>query len=143
MRPNTDTSGKEKVNETAKPNNNPWEDLIVAILAVNQYTLEKTYVLLPGLREAGITEPRNLSEWNQEQMLERLRAAGCERGNFMTALFAQRLCALGELIQSLGIAHCEAVLTSRNPKTIEEMLMPVKGIGPIVLENFYCLSEIG
>jgi hypothetical protein len=130
------------VSEAPEGRDNPWEDLVVAILAVNQYSLEKTYTLVAGLREAGITDARNLALWGQEQMLERLRAAGCERGEFMTTLFAKRLCGLGELIRLAGVDACDRVLASGDPQAIEALLLPVNGVGPKVLKNFSSLREI-
>lgn len=121
---------------------NPWEDLVVAILAVNQYSLEKTYLLLPGLRKAGLTDAGNLSRWTQEELLERLKEAGCDRGSFMTALFAQRLCALGALIQQRGVENCNEVVAGTRIGAIEKLLLPVKGIGPKVLKNFYALRQL-
>ena len=35
----------------------PWEDLVVSILSVNHYSLERTYSSLLALREQKITDP--------------------------------------------------------------------------------------
>lgn len=120
----------------------PWDDLVVSILAVNQYSLEKTYGGLEGLRTTNVTDPANLRDWKPEEMTAKLRAAGFDRGSFMTALFAQRLCALGELIRARGITECESVLSGRNRRSIEAVLLPVKGIGPKVLKNFFMLRGL-
>jgi len=119
-----------------------WDDLVVSILSVNQYSLERTYVFLGSLRENKITDPASLARWQQQEIEEKLRAAGCDRGLFMTKLFAERLSALGELIYKKGIAECEKAISSQDARVIEAFLMPVKGIGPKVLRNFYSLREI-
>ena len=72
----------------------------------------------------------------------RLRAAGYDRGHFMTKLFAERLAALGKLVKSKGIDECQRIVSGRNIETIEKLLDPVKGIGPVVLRNFYFLRNI-
>jgi hypothetical protein len=120
----------------------PWDDLVVSVLSVNQYSLERTYCLLQGLREQTVTEPLSLARWEPLEIETRLRAAGCDRGLFMTKLFAERLSALGALIRTKGIDECERIMGSRDARAIEALLLPVKGIGPVVLRNFYALREI-
>jgi hypothetical protein len=120
----------------------PWDDLVVSILSVNQYSLERTYESMPQLREQGITNPSNLTRWGLSEIEERLRSAGCDRGEFMTRLFGERLAALGLLVRARGIDECERILAGRNAKAIEGLLMPVKGIGPVVLRNFFMLRNI-
>lgn len=121
---------------------NPWEDLVLSILSVNQYSLERTYESIEGLREQGLFDPQRLMEWDQTHIAERLKAAGCYRGPFMTNLFALRLANLGALIQRLGIEECTKLISSRDTRAIEELLLPVNGIGPKVIANFYFLREI-
>jgi len=121
----------------------PWEDLVVSILSVNQYSLERTYASLEGLRREKITDPLNLGRWEPEEIETRLKAAGCDRGSFMTKLFAKRLSALGGLIRTKGSEECERVMGRGDPKSIENLLLPVEGIGPVVLRNFYTLQGIG
>jgi len=120
----------------------PWDDLVISILAVNQYSLERTYNSLEGLQQAGITDPLTLARSDAPQIEAKLRAAGCDRGSFMTRLFSERLAALGVLIRTTGVSECEKVITGRNAKEIENLLQPVKGIGPVVLRNFYVLRQI-
>jgi len=60
----------------------------------------------------------------------------------MTKLFAERLFALGSLVRAKGVDECENVLGTQDAKAIEELLLPVKGIGPVVLRNFFMLREI-
>jgi hypothetical protein len=120
----------------------PWDDLVVSILSVNQYSLERTYVLLQGLREQKVTDPRSLASWGSEEFEMRLRAAGCDRGSLMTNLFAHRLAALGALVRRMGIDECEKVIGSQDSTAIENLLLPVKGIGPVVLRNCYSLRQI-
>jgi hypothetical protein len=120
----------------------PWEDLVVSILSVNQYSLEYTYLALTGLREQRLTDPVSLSGFEPGEIEARLRASGCDRGSFMTSLFAERLAALGQLIRSNAINECEKVIGSNDVRAIEALLLPVRGIGPAVLRNFYLLRNI-
>lgn len=58
---------------------NPWEDLIVAILSVNNYSLEKTYSAIETLRGEGLFHPENLVRWTSKEIGTRLRRGGYNR----------------------------------------------------------------
>ena len=120
----------------------PWEDLVVAILSVNQYSLERTYGAIEGLRREHIAAPSNLARWLPQEIEERLRAAGCDRGTFMTGLFARRLCALGALVRDKGADACRSVIGGSDMEAIQGLLLPVHGIGPVVLRKFFVLRNI-
>jgi len=127
---------------TKAQTDNPWEDLVISILSVNQYSLERTYQSLEGLRNEGLFDPRRLVGWDQKEIADRLKSAGCDRGSFMTNLFALRLANLGALIESKGIEECAKVISACDTRAIEELLLPVNGIGPKVIANFYFLRDI-
>ncbi|MDZ4797978.1 MAG: hypothetical protein SGI92_07440 [Bryobacteraceae bacterium] len=130
-------------NLKTKPDaDDPWEDLVVSLLSVNQYSLERTYESIGGLREQGLFNPTNLEQWEHGELVARLKAAGCDRGAFMTGLFALRLANLGALIQSKGLDNCTKAISGRDAHAIEKLLLPVNGIGPKVIANFYLLREI-
>jgi hypothetical protein len=118
---------------------NPWEDVVVSILAVNQYSLERTYAAVPGLRQEKVFSPENLSRWPIEEIADRLRRGGCDRGAFMTNLFAKRLSSLGKWVQSKGFVECEKILTCGERPAISALLSPVNGVGPKVLANLFLL----
>lgn len=99
------TKGKEESNAP----DSPWEDLVIAILAVNQYSLEKAYACKSGLQAQELTVPGKLTKLADE-IQRRLRASGCDRGDFMTHLFAKRLSALGEHIRSVGVEQSSEFL---------------------------------
>jgi hypothetical protein len=120
----------------------PWEDLVVSLLSVNQYSLERTYRSIEGLREQGLSNPTNLKQWGRGDFVARMKAAGCDRGAFMTDLFALRLANLGALIQNRGLDSCTKVISGRDTHAIEELLLPVSGIGPKVIANFCLLRDI-
>jgi hypothetical protein len=122
--------------------NNPWEDLVISILSVNQYSLEHTYRSVDGLRNKGMFDPRFLMKWDQTEIFEQLKSAGCDRGKFMTNLFALRLANLGALVRSKGLEYCNNVISGRDTRAIEELLLPVNGVGPKTIANFYVLREI-
>src|ERR1035441_2872807 len=97
-----------------------WEDLVVSILSVNQYSLERTYQSIQGLRKQGLLDPNKLMYWGQGEIVDRLKAAGCDRGPFMTNLFALRLCNLGALMEGRGVDACRKIMSSRDNRAIKE-----------------------
>jgi len=123
-------------------NDDPWVDLVVSILAVNQYSLEKTYPYVDGLRQHGLFEASNLGSWDQSKIARQMKLAGCDRGEFMTNLFAVRLAALGVHIQRTGIEVSLAVISGGDRAAIEKFLSPVNGVGPKVLKDFFLLRGI-
>ena len=132
-------SDRETLRESTTDNSDPWQDLVVSILSVNQYSLERTYTCVSGLRKQGLFEPIKLGQWSPSDIVEKLRSAGCDRGPFMTSLFAQRLANLGALIKSKGADRCTRVIAGTDVQAIEGLLLPVNGIGPRVLANFRLL----
>src|ERR1700761_5002013 len=91
-----------------------WEDLVVSILSVNNYSLEQAYGLLPRIREQGLSYPSNLMRWDLDEIGKRLVAAGYDRGSFMTNQFALRLSALGVMIESKGQEEFGRIITGEN-----------------------------
>jgi hypothetical protein len=118
-----------------------WEDLVLAILSVNQYSLEKTYLAVETLRREGLFKPQNLAQWTSKEIGARLRNGGYDRGGFMTWLFADRLESLGKFVDSVGVEACEKVLLRGEANEVKRFLQPVNGIGPKVLANFFVLRN--
>jgi hypothetical protein len=134
---------QDKKSEPGSAKGDAWEDLVVSILSVNQYSLERTYQALEGLREQGLSDPHQLMRWGQAEIVDRLKVAGCDRGPFMTNLFALRLCNLGILIERRGLETCLKIISGRECRAIQELLLPVNGIGPKVIANFCLLRDFG
>ena len=67
---------------------NPWEDLVVSLLSVNNRSVESTYAHISSLRKQGLFELKNLARWDHDTISKRLQAGGYDRGSFMTDLFA-------------------------------------------------------
>jgi endonuclease III-like uncharacterized protein len=119
-----------------------WEDLVVAILSVNNYSIEKTYSKIKEMRREKLFEPENLMRWSPVEIARRMKRAGYDRGQFMTSLFAERLSSLGKHLQGAGIEHCREVLAKGSTDAIKRLLLMIKGIGPKVLANFFILRGI-
>ena len=85
----------------------PWADLVIAILSVNNYPLDKTFGLFDRLAEAGLFDPAKLETWGLAEISRGLGAAGYDRGPTMTRIFAERLSGLGVFLATRGVQRCE------------------------------------
>jgi hypothetical protein len=119
-----------------------WEDLVLSILSVNNYSIEKAYTIADALRVQGLFDPQQLARWDAGEIAKRLNFGGYVRGTYMTGLLTSRLAALGEAIRQHGLEKCSRIITGKDKQEIEALLLPVKGIGPKVLSTFYLLNGI-
>jgi hypothetical protein len=127
-----------------KPNDaaDPWGDLVVSILSVNRYSLERTYSFCDHLRQNGLLDPSQLASLEPGEIANKLVSAGYNRGAFMTNLFASRLSSLGAHVEHRGVMVCTEIISSTDRRTIQEFLLQVNGIGSKVIENFFFLRGI-
>jgi hypothetical protein len=120
-----------------------WEDLVLSMLSVNSWSLERVYPIRDSLRTEGLFDPLNLATSPREDIASRLERAGYNRGTFMTALLSLRLISLGFFVESRGFAGCAEVLASGDTGNVASLLSQVSGIGPKVISNFLLLRGIG
>ena len=71
-----------------------WQDLVISIMAVNGFSLERMFGYAAAFKQIGLCDPRNLASWDQSEIKQKLIDAGFNRGRFMTTAFAMRLSAL-------------------------------------------------
>lgn len=122
-----------------KKETNPWADLVIAILSVNNYPLEKTFALFESLEDNGLFDPTVLAGLSATDVARKLGAAGYNRGDTMTAIFTERLSSLGQLTSSVPVESASRILKTGDHKEVSSLLSSVKGIGPKVLANFFLL----
>ncbi len=75
------------------------DSLVTALLAVNNYSLEKVWQVLPRLQSEGLTNPGLVASEDLTRLTIRLAQAGYDRGR-LTAMFAERLRHLMAAIES-------------------------------------------
>ena len=68
-----------------------FTDLVLALLAVNKWTLERVGSILPQLEEAGLTNPETVASLDFPTVFERVKEAGYQRGDYIISLIADRL----------------------------------------------------
>jgi hypothetical protein len=71
--------------------NRVFLDLVVAMLAVNRWTVEKAVSITDGLRDAGLSDPAAVGSMTVDEVTARLAQAGYKRGRYMEQLLALRI----------------------------------------------------
>ncbi len=112
-----------------------WHDLVVSMLAVYNYTLEKVDAYSAGLEKQGLFEPDKIKKMSHEEIFAALEKSGYKRGN-LNAIFTERVQGLGEYVDKKGQNHCESILKNKDKEAIITLLKPIKGVGPKVIENY-------
>ena len=118
-----------------------WHDLVVSMLAVYNYTLEKVDDYSAGLEKQGLFEPDKIKKMSHEEIFEALEKSGYKRGN-LNAIFTERVQGLGEYVDKKGKNHCESILKNKDKEAITSLLKPIRGVGPKVIENYLELRDL-
>lgn len=118
-----------------------WKDLVIALLSIYGYSLEKVDSFAPGLEQQGLFDPVQLVKMSHEDIFKALEKGGYKRGE-LNGIFTDRLLALGAFIQTQGQASAEKILKGKDAKKIEAVLMPIKGVGPKVIDNYLLLRGL-
>jgi hypothetical protein len=114
------------------------ECLLMALLSVNSYPLEKAWGLLPRMRELGLTEPARVVAMDMEATITALTSAGYDRKN-LTWLFAERVKALMAAIHGGELAGLEDAILAKNKERASAVLRQIRGVGPRVADNAWAL----
>ena len=118
------------------------ENLVCSLLAVNNYSLEKAWGLRQGLREELLLDVGFLKKASHDTLFERLKKAGYDKSDYVVGLVADRLHNLGKALDEKTLRALVDTVEKRDEGKMEEILLPVKGIGPVVLRNFAGLCGV-
>lgn len=114
------------------------ECLLVALLSVNKFPLEKAWSLLPRMREVGLTDPARVAAMGMPAAIEALAGAGYDRKN-LTWMFAERVMALMAAIHGGELAGLDEAIAAKDKAKATELLDRVRGVGPTVIQNAWAL----
>ena len=117
-------------------------DLFTAIMAVNQWTVERAYNVSARFKAVGLLDPSTLSRMSVEDVCERLGRAGYNRGEFMVLQMAERILHMARTLANEGMERIEALETSKRLGDLREFLLTIKGVGPTVVNNFFEMREL-
>ncbi len=114
------------------------EAIVVSVLAVNRYPLEKSYSLLPNLRKLGLTDPTKVANANSPDVMMRLDRAGYHRG-LLTEMMAGRLIGLMNAVSEGQLDSLSNMVTKGEKDQAKQLLCRMKGIGPQVAADVWML----
>ncbi|MGE3725128.1 MAG: hypothetical protein AB7I41_06230 [Candidatus Sericytochromatia bacterium] len=118
-----------------------WTDVLISLLAIYGPSLEKVDSLVPAFKQAGLTSPSKVAQMSHEEVYNALVKSGYDRGNLL-GIFIPRIQAVAQTFEQVGMAQVETVLQGKNIQAIEKILLPIKGIGPKVVNNFLLLRGL-
>jgi len=118
-------------------------DLVVALLSVNAWRVEKTFKIYEGLRALELLDLDAVARLDEAEVCSRLERAGYARGDFMIALLARRLLGLATALSGDGKIQLRRLVEERDMSGLERLLFRVKGIGHGVFGTYTTLRGIG
>lgn len=122
-------------------NQETLENLIIAVVAVNNYPMSEALRLRPSLAESRITQ---LSIFDKEipsafQIKTIIMNAGYSRGDYVALLLGERIRSILEAIKAHG--HNKFLASLReNEEVASQMAGSLFGVGPKVTRNFISLQ---
>lgn len=116
------------------------EAIVVAVLAVNSFSLEQAHRLLPAFRLAGLLQPRKVADMDLGNLIVALGTAGFQRGGLM-GLMANRYQSVMKEIARGKLDDLSDLLKSGNTEAATNLLLQVKGVGPSVAANAIMLIK--
>ena len=116
------------------------EALVVAVLAVNRYPLEKVWGQLSGLRAKRLTDPEWVAGADLGDVVVNLAASGHDRG-MLTGMMAERLQVLMQAVFAGTLDTLPGLLAKGDTEAVVKLLCTVKGIGPRVAANALMLLK--
>lgn len=122
--------------------NNPFADLVMAMLAVNQWRLEQSWEIFSPLDASGLFDPNTILSMNHGQLKAALLNGGYKRPIFVVDLLCDRLFDMATKLSGEDGKKFEVFCIERNKEKLREMLLSIKGVGPKVFENFCLLRDI-
>ena len=121
---------------------NTLEAVVTAVLAVQNYSLEKAWGLLSALRDAGLLEPDAVAALSVERLAARLAKAGYDRGR-LTEMMAGRFKSLMVAVANGDLDDLDGAVRANDSRAAQSLLQRVHGVGPQVSRNAWLLLQEG
>ncbi|MGQ0503708.1 MAG: hypothetical protein ACT4TC_00135 [Myxococcaceae bacterium] len=117
------------------------EALVLGILAVAGYRLDKVWAVLPALRDARLTDPAHVVATDIAALTVALAEAGYNRG-LLTGNLASRLQELMKAVEAGALDDLEVAFAARDKTRALNLLVMMPGIGKRTAETVWsiCLS---
>lgn len=117
------------------------DNALIAILAVNGWTVDRVFPLADGFRTVGLLDFTAVSGLSVEGIAERLGRAGYARGEYMNLLLATRVLSMATVLTATELKRLKQCLVEGRTTDVSTTLRGIKGVGPVVLETFWSLQN--
>lgn len=117
----------------------PVADLVMAILAVNQWRLDQSAGIYDSLKAHGLFEPETIATMQFAQLHAALKAAGYKKADFVIDLICDRLFDMAKKLSGDGAETFARLCASGDREAVRAFATTIKGVGPRVFENFWFL----
>lgn len=118
------------------------EDLVMAMLAVNQWSLNDTFALHESLRAEGLFDMQRLVAMDMPEIVKRLTRAGYSRGDFLVMQLSDRLKDLAKVLTSSNEHTLRSLSNPEHTTELEKFLLTINGIGPKVVRDYKLLRNL-
>lgn len=118
-----------------------WTDVLISLLAIYGPSLEKVDSLVSAFKQVGLTSSSKVVKMSHEEVYSALAQSGYDRGNLL-GIFIPRIQATAQAFDQMGLPQAEKILQGKDIQAIEKLLLPIKGIGPKVVNNFLLLRGL-
>ena len=119
--------------------NNIVADLVMAMLAVNQWRLDQSAEIFDELKRGGLFSPQKISSMSHGELHTAIKAAKYSKADFVVDLICDRLFDMAEKLSADGEAELTSLCASGDKEAARRFAMKIKGVGPKVFENFWLL----
>ena len=117
------------------------EDLLVALLSVNLWSVEKVYGLVDRFRDAGLFDFDSVANLDNAELTRRLGTSGYDRGTYLTPMMASRVGSAASVLKGGTVQKLAGFIESGDTDSAEGILRRIQGVGPYVLRNFWLLQR--
>jgi hypothetical protein len=116
--------------------------LVTALLAVNQYPLDRAAKLIPAFRAQGLLNPARLAAMEQEAAIKAMTEAGYARGGYLP-IVSFRLYKLMEAVAAGQLDELEKAAATGDRQRFDTVLSGIHGFGPATTEAAWSLCSEG
>ena len=112
--------------------------IVAAVLAVNNFKLDRAWALMPAFESAGLLDPEQVADRDLSDLTPQVFAAGFQRG-LLTEMMAGRVRDVMRAAQAGKLDGLSACVASGDREGAVALLCTVKGIGPKVAGDAWML----
>ncbi|MDH4127625.1 MAG: hypothetical protein OEV44_02645 [Spirochaetota bacterium] len=118
------------------------ENLIISVMAINNFYLEKAYNLKEKLLKENLFNLETLKNSSSEQLFEKIVKSGYKKSDYVIGLLVDRFKDIGNKLSPSVLDQLLKAVVAKDINSIEKILLPIHGVGYFVIKNFNSLCEI-